>query len=567
MSMEQLLDSPLVAAATHLHMPAVVGAGQSWTWRQIHEASLALCRRLDDGSTVCNLCTSRVSFLVTWLAALRKRCLLILPPSGGNADLAALLAASASPVVVVDDPKADRTLSRNGARCITCQPEWTPSKATAAELAWQPAWDDTAVLLYTSGSTGAPEPQPKTLRNLATGALVLGERLSQDVAGGLPSIQRIVCSVPPQHMFGVESSVMLSLVHAIPVLDRRPLLPADVREAFAGSPPAAWIATPLHLRSLVQMGDPVPNCSVVIASTMLLAQALAQQTEDLVGAPVLEIYGSTETGVLAMRRTAHETQWRPVNGVQIESSGDATRAWGSHFPSPADLLDQVDVDATGRFALLGRQADLIKIAGRRASLAGLNVLLQELPGLEDGVFYRPSGDGPTERLCVIYSGPVLDRAATDQWLRERLDPVFLPRNLIRVDRLPRGDNGKLQRQALDQAFAQWQATASRPPPMGFQFAVPKDHPALPGHFPGRPIVPGVLLLDKVLTGMCAALGRPVELLQQVRFASALLPDETARVTFESDGQRVRFSVKALRDGVAVMLASGTVLLAEPATVP
>ena len=49
--------------------------------------------------------------------------------------------------------------------------------------------------------------------------------------------------------------------------------------------------------------------------------------------------------------------------------------------------------------LLGRQADLVKIGGRRASLAGLNLLLQDLPGLHDGVFYLPDTGDPTERLC------------------------------------------------------------------------------------------------------------------------------------------------------------------------
>jgi acyl-coenzyme A synthetase/AMP-(fatty) acid ligase len=564
--MRLLQESPMVAAASRLEEVAVVGAEHAWTWREIHEASVTLSCRLGDVSAVCNLCASRVSFLVTWLAALRRGCLLILPPSGGNADLAAVLKVSASPVIVVDDPLAIPPQWRQVARCLICRPEWKPAQASAAELAWQPAWDDTAVLLYTSGSMGAPVAQPKTLMHLATGARVLGERLSSDVGGGLPAIQRMICSVPSQHMFGVETSVMLSLVHGIPVLDRRPLLPGDVRDAFAASAPGAWIATPLHLRSLVQAGDPVPNCRVVIASTMLLSQGLARQTEALVDAPVLEIYGSTETGVLAMRRTARETQWRPVHGVKLQSLDDATQAQGSHFASPVTLQDQVDIDATGRFTLLGRQADLIKIAGRRASLAGLNLLLQEMPGLEDGVFYMPATDNPTERLCLIHSGPALDRTATECWLRARLDPVFLPRTLISVDRLPRSDNGKLQRLALDQMYAQWRAAARRlPPSTEIEFAVPKDHPALQGHFPGRPIVPGVLLLDHVMAHMSATLNRQVVLLQQVKFASALLPDETARVAFDTDGQRVNFSVVALRDGVAVRLASGSLFLADLST--
>jgi 3-hydroxymyristoyl/3-hydroxydecanoyl-(acyl carrier protein) dehydratase len=99
----------------------------------------------------------------------------------------------------------------------------------------------------------------------------------------------------------------------------------------------------------------------------------------------------------------------------------------------------------------------------------------------------------------------------------------------------------------------------------FEFAVPSGHPALPGHFPGRPIVPGVLLLDHVLTGVQARVARPTATLQQVKFASALLPDETACVTFEANADRVTFSVEVHRDGVPVTLARGSLLLMAEAS--
>jgi acyl-coenzyme A synthetase/AMP-(fatty) acid ligase len=244
----------------------------------------------------------------------------------------------------------------------------------------------------------------------------------------------------------------------MPVLDCRPLLPADVRAAFGGDTASgAWIATPMHLRSVVQAAEVVPACGVVIVSTMPMAPAVARQGEALVGAPVLEIYGSTETGALALRGTAREARWLPLDGVTLETTDAATLAQGGHFASPVTLFDDVRIDGDGAFALLGRRGDLVKIAGRRASLSGLNLLLQDLPGLEDGVFYQPASANPAERLCLIHSGPPLDRLATRRWLRARVDPVFLPRAFIRLDRLPRGENGKLRRQALDQAFFAWKA--------------------------------------------------------------------------------------------------------------
>ncbi len=457
---EVLLDTPLLAARRWLDVLAVVGPNGAWTWRQIHQAAMTFAGALGGATAVCNLCTSRVGFLVTWLAAMRQDVLIVLPPTGGDTDLADVLRSTAKPIIVVDDPDSIQDAWPDLADCIVCQPaREREAPATDAKLAWRPTWHSTSVLLYTSGSTGRPEPQPKTTLHLATGALVLGDRLTQDIEGGLGAVQRIICSVPPQHMFGIEASVLLSLIYGIPVLDRRPLLPADVQNAFADSPPSAWISTPLHLRSLVRTGLRLQNCRVVIASTMPLAQTIAQQAEDLVGAPVLEIYGTTETGVIAMRRSASEADWLAVRGVRLELAHENAFAFGAHFLSPARLLDHVELAPSGRFVLLGRRADLIKIGGRRASLAGLNLLLQELPGLEDGVFYMPATGSPTERLVLIHAGAALDRSATEQWLRSRLDPIFLPRTVIRVDRMPRSDSGKLQRQALDQLYATWRAGA------------------------------------------------------------------------------------------------------------
>ena len=473
---QELLASPLVADPAHLGRAAVVGATETWTWHQVHEASIALARRIRGASAVCNLCSSRLAFLITLLATLRNGSLMVLPPSGSDADIAAVLNAQPDTIVVGDaeqgvDPPCEGAL-RQGVY-VACRPEWKPCEASASDLAWQPAWDAVAVLLHTSGTTGDPQPQPKTLLHLATGALILGARLAREIDGGLGGVDHLVCSVPAQHMFGLECSVMLPLVHGTPVVDRRPLLPADVAAAFDEvGHGGAWIATPMHLRSLVRSGAAVPACAFAIVSTMPLGHALALQSEQLLVAPVLEIYGSTETGALAMRRTARQTRWSPLDGVSLAPVEGATLGRGAHFASPVQLLDEIVVEANGAFTLLGRQADLIKIAGRRASLAGLNLLLQDLPGLGDGVFYLPATGNPTERLCLIYSGPPLERAAARRWLRARLDSVFLPRDFIRLERMPRSETGKLRLHALDLAYSSWRASAR--PPRGKRAAASRE---------------------------------------------------------------------------------------------
>ena len=218
----ELEHSPLLAAREWLDQVAIVGLERSWTWRQVHRASIELAERLRHASAVCNLCNSRLNFLVTWLAALRCRTPMVLPPSGGHADLAGVLQSTPRPVIVVDHEKAIQPGWRGSADCLVAPSTWPSAKAGATDPTWLPDWHCTAALLYTSGSTGAPEPHPKTLLQLVSGALALGERLAQDVAGGLSAMRRLVCSVPPQHMFGFEASVMFPLVHGIPVSEGRP---------------------------------------------------------------------------------------------------------------------------------------------------------------------------------------------------------------------------------------------------------------------------------------------------------------------------------------------------------
>ena len=119
------------------------------------------------------------------------------------------------------------------------------------------------------------------------------------------------------------------------------------------------------------------------------------------------------------------------------------------LPAPVLLADVVELRGEGRFELRGRQADLLEIAGKRASLADLTRRLLEVPGVEDGaVFQLDDERAGVRRIAAEYASDTLGEAAVREALRRSIDPVFLPRPLRRVRALPRNDTGKLPRTAL-----------------------------------------------------------------------------------------------------------------------
>lgn len=88
------------------------------------------------------------------------------------------------------------------------------------------------------------------------------------------------------------------------------------------------------------------------------------------------------------------------------------------------------------------------------------------------------------------------------------------------------------------------------------FTISSDHPSLPGHFPGKPIVPGVVLLERVIEAIEAAHGPlPPLRLPQVKFMQPLLPGERADVQLDGAAPRWRFRVTR----ADVLLASGEIV--------
>lgn len=410
---------------------------------------------LPQAACAINLCEDRYRFLVAFCAAALRGQTNLLPSSRTPAAIDEVLRHHPDGYCIADtelSPAPPRLHVLPG--CLPVQ-ERPLSDGALPEAAWPEVDADALAMIgFTSGSTGMPKPNAKTWAALRTSTAQNAAALRHLWPQGEAQqgeVLPIVATVPPQHMYGMELSVLLPLLTPAAVYRGRPFFPEDVADALrVAAMPALLVTTPVHLRALVESGIALPPLAGIVTATAPLSQALATAAEQRFGCEVRELFGSTETCVIAHRRTAEETMWQSFPGVILQPQPDGTLVHAPHLPVPVVLADLIELRDDGRFLLCGRQSDLLEIAGKRASLGDLTRRLLAVPGVEDGVVLQldicdVTGVG---RIAAIAVAPGLDEAGILEALRQGIDPVFLPRRLRLVDALPRNDTGKLPRAAL-----------------------------------------------------------------------------------------------------------------------
>ena len=312
--------------------------------------------------------------------------------------------------------------------------------------------DALVAYVFTSGSTGVPIPHRKSW-----GALTDCVRAEGDVLGLLDGRPHaILGTVPPQHMYGFESTVLMALQNGLPFSNARPLYPADICDELVLLPrPRVLVTTPFHLRALLDAGVAIPPLDLIVSATAPLPPALAREAEERCAAPLREIYGSTETGQIASRRTTEGPAWRLFPSVRLEIIEGRTHASGGHVDGSVPIDDVLELLSGDRFLLHGRSSDMVNIAGKRSSLGYLNHQLCAVPGVVDGAFVLPDDDARAGimRLNAAVVAPGLEQTELVRALRERIDPAFMPRRIVFVDTLPRNATGKLPSAALHALFA------------------------------------------------------------------------------------------------------------------
>ncbi len=427
--------------------------GESITWGHFAADVADLRTRIAPASHICNVSNDRYTFMVGLAAALLNGQITVLPNAAAIGAVSGAVQGCDTPLILGGEDRHDVVAPRLPSVERTGASEDPAKTLTALERA------DAEIHVYTSGTTSAPRRHVKTWSILAGGAAVTDAILRR--IGLSPGQGVLLGTTPHQHMYGLEATIFASLAWGYQCHRGSLFYPADLEAAIAeveqlGAGPIVLVTSPAHMKYLEPVILQSPAIKGVLSATAPLSDQQAARLEARGDLPVMEIYGSTETGSVAIRRTIEGAFWTPLAGFEFGRVGDAWNATAPHMPGPIPMSDMIDPQPDGGFRLLGRVGDMVSVRGKRTTLAALNAVLEEIAYLADGVVVHQENGGD-DRLAII---AVLDpeaqlshdqaRAEIRRDFRAHLDPVFAPRRILFVDALPRGGTGKIPADTLKQ---------------------------------------------------------------------------------------------------------------------
>ena len=402
--------------------------------------------QLREASTICNLQQDRYLFSLGIVAALLNGQDSVLPPSSAPEAILASISNAISPVLFSQNTELDDLNSRIAFSAGEGLGEPVPD--ISACLAESPA----EIRVFSSGSTKTPKCNIKTWKMLCGGAAVTDQILRGLDADS--SELGLLGTTPPGHMYGLESTIFTALGFDHCSYRNTIFFPADLEQAIedarlCGLTKLVLITSPAHLRFLEPTILAAPEIICVLSATAPFPRRTAAKLAERDNLRVMEIYGSTETGAMALRQTAFEEHWTLSTGFELHQTAHGHVVSAAHLPSPVLLEDDIEMHQNGVFRLLGRLGDMVRIRGKRSSLAALNAVLSECQDISDGLFIHVKADDSDRLAAVVVARSDSNQTQTElrtsvqRHLLRHLDAAFVPKKFVFLDHIPRSPTGKV----------------------------------------------------------------------------------------------------------------------------
>jgi acyl-coenzyme A synthetase/AMP-(fatty) acid ligase len=492
-----------------------------------------------------------------------------------------VIPANATPGHLADLAHAYETILTDADLASVSQRERAEPSAKHASNDAYPIDPRAPLTLYTSGSSGSPKPIRKTLAQFNAEVHTLEKQW-----GVLADGATVLASVPHHHIYGLLFRILWPLA-AGRAFDRSTSLdPLHLQSRIGHGQATVVISTPAQLSrwpALPGFAALTPAPRAVFSSGGPLACDTALQYAASYGAAPVEIYGSTETGGIAWRRQDQIDAWQPLVGIEVSCDEDG--ALGVRSPHVGHTNwhrtdDQISLDGEGRFRLQGRLDRVLKLGGKRVSLAALEARLALHPYVAQAAVVPLEG-GSRERVGAVVAlteagcealrdaGRVLLARTLRRHLAGFFDVVVLPRQWRFRLTLPFDARGKLPARAVAATFAvraegmEVLAEARSGDTLHYELRVPQSLTHFAGHFPGLPILPGVVQVDWAVRLAADHLpaARAVASIDRLKFMAPVTPGAVLKLTLAHDAARRRVQFVYRVDGREC--ASGVIVYREP----
>lgn len=234
-------------------------------------------------------------------------------------------------------------------------------------------------IFFTSGSSGTHKAYSKTLKDLEAESFAIKNCLNNFLSENT----NIYATVSYQHLYGFSFYFIYAFLSGFIIQTQRLISPENVLNKLVKDN-SLIITTPLmisHLDKKCQVGEN----TLVISSASSLSNDDALSFFNKYQKEVLEVYGSTETGVIAYRKQLTQPQWKCFSGVAISKDRNSQLIVKSDFCSQESqfMADRVDISSGNSFKLLGRIDRVIKLAGKRLSLSAMENTLKQHQWIQD----------------------------------------------------------------------------------------------------------------------------------------------------------------------------------------
>lgn len=429
--------------------------------------------------------------------------------------------------------------------------------------------DTAEIVLHTSGTTGAPTSICKPLRCFEA-ELTSQSRVFDPVPG-----MTVLATVPPYHIYGLLFRILWPLATNRPFSTDTVSYPEELISAAETHQGCMFVSSPAFLKRALPVLDldRLRLClGPVFSSGGLLPPPVAAAYNAVLSQPVVEVYGSTETGGIAYRSVLDETNpppWRPLPDVEVTIDPE-TEILSVRSPFMPDTAwfragDRARIDADGHFMLRGRADRIVKVEEERVSLPELEHRLSEHPVVAAARVVLLAGDDekrqiigavvePSDHGWALLStdGRQAVRSSLLDTLRPHLAAVVLPRKWRFVTRIPEDDRGKTSDASLAVLFAAGQGQTILPEftarqtdtgEARLQIHLPDDLFYFEGHFDDTPILAGVVQLDWAIEFARQHLAIPgvFQRIEALKFFNVLMAGDDVTLTLRYDREATRLT--------------------------